>query len=197
MNNLLKSLIASAFMVSLAAPVAAEGLSDKGVLLGFSMSNVGGDDAETTGTSNVSRKGFAVGGFGVWDINNDIGIRTEAWYIQKGYAVDTAGTETPYDLSYVEVPIMAQYKMPMANLKVNLFGGPYLGFLLSADSDGTDFKDNLKSMDYGIQLGAGVVIQQQYTVDLRYSMGLTSFDDTANPSDVTNTGFLLSGGYMF
>ena len=191
MNKLLKSLIASAFMVSLAAPVAAEGLSEKGVMVGFSMANASGDAIDAADPSSVN--GFAVGGFGVMEISADLGVRAEAWFIQKGY--ETAST--PMTLSYIEVPVMAQYKMPVSGLDVNLFGGPFMSYLVSADFDGTDAIDTFKSMDYGIQIGAGAVIQQQYTVDLRYSMGLSKIVDAAGDPDVKNSGILLSGGYLF
>ena len=190
MNKLLKSLIASAFMVSLAAPVAAEGLSEKGVMVGFSMANASGDDADAADSSSVS--GFAVGGFGVMELSANLGVRAEAWFIQKGYEV----LSSPVSLGYIEVPVMAQYKMPVSGLDINLFGGPFMSYLVSADNDGTDVKDSFKSMDYGIQAGVGAVIQQQYTVDLRYSMGLSEIVDGGN-TDVKNSGILLSGGYLF
>ena len=191
MNKLLKFLITSAFMVSLAAPVAAGGLAEKGAMVGFSMANVSGDAIDSADPSSVN--GFAVGGFGVMELSSDLGLRAEAWYIQKGYEISS----TPMTLSYIEVPVMAQYKMPVSGLDVNLFGGPFVSFLMSADADGTDAKDTFNSMDYGVQVGAGAVIQQRYTVDLRYSMGLSKIIDAAGDPDVKNSGLLLSGGYLF
>lgn len=198
MKHLVKSFVlGSVVSTCLVGTASAAELMDKGVKLGLNMASVTGADAEPAGVTNSSRTGFSIGGFGTWGLNDKLSIQSEALYTQKGVVMSAAGTETPLSLSYLEVPISMQYSMPVSGLNINLFAGPYMGMLLSADSDGTDVKDNTKAFDYGFQLGAGTIINKKYSLDARYSMGLASIDDSGAEADMKNSGILISGGYLF
>ena len=174
----------------------AAGLTSRGVELGLNMANFSGADAQPAGATNSSRPGVSVGAFGVWGFNDKLSLQSEALYTQKGVTQEVLGIKNPIALSYLVVPMTMQYAVPMSGLKLNLFGGPYMGILLSADSNGTNIKNNLKTLDYGLQFGVGTIIQKKYLINARYSMGLASINNVAN-TDMKNSGILVSGGYLF
>jgi len=190
MKQTLKSFAFSALVLSfLSAPAFAAGMTEKGVKAGINMANLTGDDV----SDNSNKMGFTVGGFGVWDMGNNLSVQIDALYTQKG-AEFTGATLSQ---NYIDVPVMARYSMPVSGMNVNLLAGPYLGLLLSADYDGTDTKDTTTSMDYGLQFGASTIVQKQYLIDVRYSMGLVTIDDTSPAADVKHSGILITGGYLF
>ncbi|MDX1813121.1 MAG: porin family protein [Gammaproteobacteria bacterium] len=198
MNHTMKSFLLGGLLTTFAfSSVQAVELTEKGVKLGVNMASFSGTDAQPDGVTNSSHAGVSVGGFGVWGINDKLSLQSEVLFSQKGVTMDVAGTKTPINLSYLEVPVTVEFALPVAGHKVNLFGGPYMGILLAADSDGTDIKDNTKTIDYGLQLGAGTIFQKKYLIDARYSMGLSSIDGTDNKADTKNSGFVISGGYLF
>ncbi|MGM0568498.1 MAG: outer membrane beta-barrel protein, partial [Elusimicrobiota bacterium] len=100
--------------------------------------------------------------------------------------------------------------------------GPSFGFLLSAKDkysgsdldnfkaqmesigieieDESDVKDSMKSFDAGIALGGGIGIEAgegTFLLDARYTMGLTSFDDSGADLDQKNAVISITAGYTF
>ncbi len=60
-------------------------------------------------------------------------------------------------------------------------------------------KDSFKSLDYGLNVGAGYNLNEQMTLDLRYYIGLAQLqkDLATGESASHNAGVLLSFGYKF
>ena len=82
-------------------------------------------------------------------------------------------------------------------------GGPYLGFLVSAEAEGEDVKDDFKSIDTGIGLGLGYDFGQ-FILGLRGNVGFTSIanngdvvEDFSDECKVTNNSGALYGAYKF
>ncbi len=170
-----------------------------GVKGGISMANFYGDDVEDT-----SMKIGAVGGaFVTAHINEMIGVRLEALYVQKGAeAEDSVGTtvetvKAKYD--YLEIPLLAVAQFEAAEkMMINVYAGPALGILVSAKVEDVDVKDFTKSMDFGIAGGAGFsYAMEAFTIllEARYTLGLMSLDDTEAEADVKNGNFSIMGGF--
>lgn len=106
-----------------------------------------------------------------------------------------------FNLTYAELPVNFLYKYPLNEdkLKVVAFGGPYLGILLSAkDKQGNqseDFKDELKSLDAGLNIGAGVELDK-LTFGIQYGIGLANIAK-ASSTTMHNRVFGISIGYKF
>lgn len=175
--------------------VFAQGLAF-GVKGGINYATLSGEDID-----DASYKlGFAVGAVAAFDVMDMVAIQGEVLYSMKG-AEDYPATGQSTDLTYIEIPVLLKYSIPMAGMIApNFFVGPSLGILLTAEDNEVDVKENTKSMDYGIVFGAGVDFDLgtgKVTVDARYNYGLTSIDDSGAELDVKNGGISVMVGYLF
>ncbi len=97
-----------------------------------------------------SRAGFHAG------INYTTAI-SESFYFMPGIQYSIKGAKF-FDIdatqNYIDIPLLFVYQ---PNIEKGFYGegGPYIGFLLSADSEGIDIKDNYQSTDAGLVLGGG------------------------------------------
>jgi hypothetical protein len=76
--------------------------------------------------------------------------------------------------------------------RANVVLGPYAGFRVSQN---TPFDGELKRVELGVAVGAGVVLPLgpgSVTLDLRYEQGLTSVKSTAA---IHNRAFMILLGY--
>jgi len=146
-----------------------------GIKGGLNVSNLYIDDV----TDENARPGINIGLFGELVSTEVFGLQTELLYSTKGSKIvyDTpADQEIQYNLNYLELPVLAVFKLGAVDLHVGGYGGYLLGANISYDgelADGTDEidKDNLKSWDYGLVGGVGVNFGAMQ-VGARYNYGL-------------------------
>jgi len=196
MKNVFLGLLILAFVI----PASALEMTEKGVKAGLNFSNIYGDDAE----NNNALMGFAIGGYAVFQYNDNITLHPELYYTGKGFHWDYSmfGYSEEWDtkFSYLEIPVLCGYHFqPDNKWDPTLLLGPYLGFLLSAENDGEDVKDDLKSMDFGLGIGFSVK-GDKFTFNLRDSWGLGSIDNDNEDgyiADIKNTNMQLIVGYSF
>ncbi|MCK4571978.1 PorT family protein [candidate division WOR-3 bacterium] len=185
--------LAIVLVLLLSTSVFAQGLAF-GVKGGINYATLSGDDV----VDAEWKLGFAAGAVAAFDVMDMLVIQGEVLYSMKGAGYEG---DISTDLTYIEIPVLLKYSIPMAGMIApNLFIGPSLGILLSAESNDVDVKENTKSMDYGLVFGAGVDFDLgtgKVTVDARYNYGLTSIDDTAAELDVKNGGISVMVGYLF
>ena len=179
--------------------------SVKGVLVGLNMANISGDDVDMFGEpSNLM--GLAGGLFMVKPLNDNMGFRAELQYSQNGakYDLDEAmqafigAEEIKVKVTFIAVPLLLQYAVATeGNIKPVILVGPYVAFKLSAktEADGEeDDMEDVKSMDYGLMFGGGVVINDKFEITARYAMGLTSMDDSEDEMDIKNKTIQITVG---
>lgn len=101
---------------------------------------------------------------------------------------------------YLNVPLMAKYYVAEG---FSLEAGPQIGLLMSATSeqdgfDDQDIKDDLKGIDFGLNLGVGYKLESGLNFGARYNLGLTDANDGLE-EDVTykNSVIQISVGYFF
>lgn len=200
-NKLLKT-VSTFILASLVstAPQAME-LSGKGAMVGVNLASLSGADSDLAGADKSSRIGMALGGFVKMDLGHKLSLRPELLFSQKGVNYSASGTDMNIRLSYLDIPVMLEYAALKGSMPVNVFAGMNIGILLSAENEvsglGTsDMKDSTNSLDYGLQFGAGTIINKHITVDARYAMGLAKTDKDG-VVDMKNSGILFTGGYMF
>ena len=191
-------LVIMAIMALVSTAASAEGMMF-GVKGGLNLANV-------TGDLDGTEMKMAFGG-GIWfeyAITEAFSIQPEVLFMLKGY--DTEIDDTGFKATYIDIPILAKYSVPMEGSFVPFFyAGPYFGILMSADMEvlGTeiDWKDYTKTLDIGAVGGAGVnymLGEGCLTLDARYAMGFTTLDDAeTDPIDVKNTGIQFFLGYGF
>jgi hypothetical protein len=99
-----------------------------------------------------SRLGFHIGGHYSTSIGTNFMFSPGIIYSQKGAGF---GSFAPtLDLNYLDFPLLFVYqKYPDQSFFAE--GGPYISYLLSAKDGFFDLKDDYKTTDIGILLGAG------------------------------------------
>jgi hypothetical protein len=125
----------------------------------------------------------------------------------KGVSWDITGGSDDWSFNYIEIPILAKYNLAMETVKIQPYLGPTIGILLSAKSKweysgvsgDTDMKDDLNTIDLGLNIGADVVFMQNFVAGLSYNMGLTNIakDQPSGADPVYNRAFMVNLGYIF
>ncbi|MCT2563795.1 porin family protein [Chryseobacterium herbae] len=179
-----------------------------GVKGGMNVSSLSKDEGLDDQKSKI---GFNAGVFANIPVAESFSIQPEVLYSQYGAKADYTVLGNKFSsstkLDYIAVPVMFQY-----NLIPNLFveAGPEFGFLVSAknkiknESNGNsstsdNYKDDLKSFNFGIGLGAGYYFTDNFGITARYVAGLTDVaKDRPNGSDaVKNNTFQVGLAYKF
>ena len=157
----------------------------------------GGPNVATVGGADVSsivksRTGFSAGGYLELSLPFLLTIQPEILYSTKGFIMEqdysALGQSYSYKstntYSYLEIPVLIKYSLPVPMIKPSLYVGPEIEVLLTAKSvfEGTgsptvdtDIKSIVTSTDYGAVFGASTHILVA-DVDVRYVLGLKSTD---------------------
>jgi hypothetical protein len=173
-----------------------------GLKAGLNLASLSGDDVFEEGALG-NRTGFSGGLFVGIPVTENFLIQPEVLYSQKGAHVEAAGEEAAIKLDYVEVPVLFKGRFGSGGAKPSVFAGPAVGFKVTGktefEGEEEDVED-LKSTDFGIVFGAGLDLAAgsgSFILDVRYTLGLTTIDDTDNPDDVKNGVWSFSVGYAF
>ena len=167
---------------------------------GLNIANIGGSDADKlVGESLDSKTGFSGGIFFMYQFNKMFAIQPEAYYSMKGATYKIGTGELTLTLDYFEIPLLLKLVIPVegSNVRPAIFAGPALGFNTTAKLKGEaegqteemDIKEYTKSTDFSLVFGGGVgfmVGTNELGADVRYILGLTTWDDEADPLDVKN-----------
>ncbi len=141
-------------------------------------------------------------------------IQPELLFTQKGAMIEESGDKVTFTLNYLELPIMFKYKF--SNFYVN--AGPYFAYGLGGKvkvkpdggsdesykikfgdepSNGSDdfYLDN--ALDFGFQIGGGVLVMEKIIIDLRYGYGFGNLIDEVDGIDNKwqNRSIQLTVGY--
>lgn len=171
-----------------------------GLKAGLNIANVGGDDADQLfDQSPDSRTGFNGGLFFIYQFNNLFAIQPEAYYTMKGATSDLMGVNFTLKLDYIEIPLLFKVIIPAegSGIKPSIFVGPSLGVNTGAKIKGEyqgqsaelDIDSIVTSTDFSLVFGAGIgymIGNNELGVDIRYNLGLTTWDDESDPYDVKN-----------
>lgn len=191
-----------------------------GAKVGLNISNLSGDVEDTK-----SLIGAHLGGFAEISISEKFAIQPELLFSMQGAKSEYSESDIDYSyseetktkLNYLNIPLLAKYYVAD---KFALLAGPQFGILMSAKEDyefsetlsGTtdsgsesiDAKEFYKSLALSFNLGASYSITENFFVDARYNLGLSSIakDYTDEFGDSTslkinNNVFQFSVGYKF
>ena len=159
-----------------------------------------------------------VGGVAVgFDFGTGLAILPEILYVKKGAYFDVLLGETPTrirsDLTYLEVPVLAQYRFETSGyVHPKFFTGPMVAFMLDSriefQPEGSDLVQeeedgSIESTDFGAVVGAGVEVElsdQRLSFEARASFGMADITkpdvDQRDPS-LRNTGIVFLVGVVF
>jgi len=193
--------VALAILLLLAAstPSMAAGPVEAGIKGGVNIASQTADPDD--GELADSRTGLALGGFVGIPVLPSVKIQPEALFMMKGDEASEGGQTMK--MNYIEVPVLAKIGfMAQSPAHPTIFAGPSLGINMAAEYESdtvaaTDVKDNTKSVDFGVVVGAGVDFQN-VGVDVRYTRGLTNVSDVeGSDTTVNNSVISIMGSFRF
>ncbi|WP_027372050.1 MULTISPECIES: porin family protein [Chryseobacterium] len=120
-------------------------------------------------------------------------VQPEVNFISKGTRIKNHFGNQTYNFNYIEIPVLAKYSFG----PVYVNAGPSIGFLVGKSDKIKAAYGKTKTLDFGLQMGAGVAIPAgpgKLIVDGRYNLGLSNISDEKGVN-VKNRGFAVSLGY--
>lgn len=178
------------------------------VALNFSTFN--GKDANQFG--NISSKtAFSIGGFMNYRFAEMFALQPELSFTMKGASSTSNNVNYTFTANYFEVPVLVKAYIPLAiqaPVKLTLYGGPAIALNLASSVEAQsgsqtanqDLKDQTKSVDLGLVIGGGVSFGAGSGIldlSLRYTLGLTTTDNSGSNLTITNGVFAIVGAYAF
>ncbi|MCT4698875.1 porin family protein [Tenacibaculum haliotis] len=170
-----------------------------GAKAGLNIANVSGDGID----DNDARTSFHIGAVAEIEISDKFSVQPELVYSAQGAKTKMEGIDVTMALDYLNVPVMAKYYVAEG---FSLELGPQIGFLMSAkmkaevggESVEEDIKDDykMKSVDFGLNFGAGYKLESGLNFSARYNLGLSKISDIED-STGKNGVFQVSVGYNF
>ena len=145
-----------------------------------------------------SRTGFHVGGLAHIHVTPKFAVQPEIMFSTQGRRETIAGNKYETNLSYINIPVLAQY---MTGSGFRLQTGPQLGILVDAEAgldEGpeTDVGDNYKTPDISWVFGVSYLTDSRIGFDARYNLGLSNIND-AGTRDIKNRVWQFGVFYQF
>lgn len=156
------------------------------------------------------KTGFHVGAVAEIKFNDKFSIQPELLYSAQGTKFPINNSEVKFNIDYINIPIMAKYYIVDG---FSVEAGPQVGFLTKAELEGTfdnltgttDIKDNVKSVDFGVNFGLAYDLPNGFFANARYNLGLAKvYEDvnvfnntTVSFSDAKNSVIQVGVGYKF
>ncbi len=163
-----------------------------GLKAGLNVSTISGGDSK-------AKAGFYGGAFANIPIASSFSVQPEVMYNGVG-AKDEQLNDFKVNLSYISVPVMFQY-----NVIPNFYleAGPQFSFLVDSkfkyQSVSVKANDYIKTFDFGIGLGAGYYVTDNFGITARYVAGVVDIPkDTMGPeASGKNNVFQIGLAYKF
>jgi hypothetical protein len=182
-----------------------------GVKGGLNLSSV----STNTQGDTKSKLGVHLGGVAEISLNDKFSLQPELLFSTQGAKIEFEGDDFIYfdgdketwKLNYINIPVMAKYYVKD---NFSLEAGPQIGFLLSAkldydyvesdnweaESGKEDIKDQLKGTDFALNFGTGYDLNENMSIGIRYSVGLSNIAKNSF-SELKNNILQASFSYFF
>ncbi len=157
---------------------------------------------EIEGVSNAFSPGLHLGVTYEHMLSDALSLRPGVLFSMKGskQEIDFLGVtaEATSKFNYLEIPIDFVYKMAMGDNMLNIHAGPYVGMLMTAKVEDDDVKEDVESLDYGLNLGLSYHFGK-IGVGVNYGLGLANIAKTEDGDDSTvkNNVLALFASYAF
>jgi hypothetical protein len=147
-----------------------------GITLGGNINEIYSNSAlNSTIRNEAGTKKFKLylGGFADYGFTENMGAKALIAFNQKTLAVGEV-----VDFGFLDISTSFKYSFgDNYSDGFYLLFGPRFSFLLNAEFDGEDVKDNFENSNIGLQLGAGTSIYEFLELELRLDYGLTALYD--------------------
>jgi len=173
-----------------------------GAKAGVNRSDIKGDDVD----SFEGRTSVHFGAVVEIPVSDEFALQPELLYSAQGSEYSEGdGYDGSTKVDYLNVPLMAKYYVTEG---FSIEAGPQVGFLLSAkdeydfdgDSGEKDLKDDLKSIDLGLNIGLGYKLYNGLNFGARYNFGFIDANDSEEldgGAEYKNSVIQISVGYFF
>lgn len=168
-------------------PTSAQGDVQVGVKAGGTVMTSVGDPARPV---EGWRWGITAGGVATADVVGPFAAQLELNYVQKGAQILIRGPADGFaaetrTLDYIEIPFLAKIQAPIGfSFSPSLFAGPTLGILVNGeDTRRLSIGPTRGATETGVTVGGDVEIRLDaksntaVTLDVRYTFGLTEYND--------------------
>jgi hypothetical protein len=180
-------------IVSVASFATIQAQTKFGIKAGANLASLAGDDVDDA----KMKIGFNVGGFAKIGLTESLSLQPELVFSAQGAKFEDEGDDVKYNLSYLNIPVLLQYNLPMG---LNFEAGPQIGFLVGAKAkqgdEKADVKDFFKSTDFSLALGAGYLTKANIGFNARFNLGLGNIADS-DDGDVKNSVIQVGVFYAF
>jgi hypothetical protein len=180
-----------------------------GLKAGVNVSSFGGEGYPTD--VDDFKLGFLTGIFISYDVTDLFSIEPSILYHVKGAVFwENSGSNVSGkrydDLTYLEIPLAFRlhFRSRDREVRPNFLIGPYFAYLLSSKYRATGglaeeygsmgYLVGVKKYDYGYFFGFGCDFWK-FSIDLYYSQGLTTIDDTDTSTNIYNRLFAVALGF--
>ena len=140
-----------------------------GAKVGFDMTNFWGENVQ-----HGMKPGYQVGVLMEAKLGNSFAIAPEVVFAAQGGQYEILKVDHTFNTNYINVPVMLKF---YASPNFSIDFGPQVGFNVyskhSIEDNAVDFKNDTKTVDFGLGLGATYNITENAFVQARYTMGLT------------------------
>jgi hypothetical protein len=170
----------------------------KGLIGGLNIASLSGADVASDMKSMTA---YAAGLYVEINIPGPLSIEPEALYSIKGSKADLTRYTVTDTYTYVDIPVLLKYFLPIPVIRTYLYAGPSFSVLLSAKvktegstvtSSEVDVKDAIAAHDIGAVVGVGVGFSI-LRVDARYNFGLSTVDKNGNNKAFNRVAALYVG----
>jgi hypothetical protein len=151
--------------------------------------------------------GFHVGILSEIPLSGNLCLQPAILYSAKGSKYSFMSEEFKASPSFIEIPVNVVYKIDLGVAKLLLNAGPYAAYGIGGKYDfdgdpvdivfGTSEDDDMKPLDFGLNIGAGVEISH-IIISANYGLGLANLSPvTSNDEEIKNKVIGFSLAYLF
>jgi hypothetical protein len=151
--------------------------------------------------------GFNVGVLSEIPLSGNLSIQPAILYSTKGSKFSVMSEEMQISPSFIEIPVNVVYKFDLGSIKVFLNAGPYAAYGIGGKVDsggesadivfGTEETDDMKPMDFGLNIGAGIEISR-IIISANYGLGLANLAPVTTDDEEFKTKVIgFSVAYLF
>ena len=151
--------------------------------------------------------GFNVGILFELPLSGNLFLQPAVSYSTKGSKYSVLSQEFKVSPSYIDIPVNVVYKFDLGGAKLFLNAGPYAAYGIAGKYDfdgepvdivfGNKETDDLKPLDFGLNIGAGVEISN-IIISANYGLGLANLSPvTTNGEEIKSKVIGFSLAYLF
>ena len=178
-----------------------------GVNLGLNLSSMTIEDDDFDYCEDCSmRLGYHLGGNISFAMSDNMNLEIGLLFNTKGTKAEAGSITSKTNLGYLDVPILAKYNFGSDDMGIMAIGGLSLGYGIMGkykldfdgneeESDvvwGSDDDSDFKALDYGVIVGAGLMIDK-LQITLTYNLGLANISPYEDDSYNVNNNVIRLG----